>query len=263
MPSRTRSASREARVEVAGSDLVVGEDVVADERVEDRRQVFRPDGHAAARGPECLAVGGREEDERLGVVLDLATDRDEDRLVVADEADDVVARDVGRGDDGDLRPVERGVEVEGDEPGVGVGRADRRAEPGAGKDEVVGVLRLAGELVRALAAQRAAGARAAGSDLARADDERICRAPPGATGVVVRLGGVRIVMPFGSTLLGRDDSTETGRSAEVSRQARRADTERHRTSPHLRSVLWSSAHHRRLHGSPPIPSTAVSACNEY
>ncbi len=113
---------------------------------------------AAAGGAQRLAIRGGEEGERLGVVLDLATDRDEDRLVVADEADDVVAGDVGRGDDGDLRPVERGVEVDGDEAGVGVGRADRRAEPGAGEDEVVGVLRFARELRRALAAERGSAA---------------------------------------------------------------------------------------------------------
>ena len=86
------------------------------------------------------------------MVLDLATDRDEDGLVVADQADDVVARDVGRGDDGDLRPVERGVEVDGDEAGVGVGRSDRRPEPRAGEHQVVGVLGRARQLVGALAA---------------------------------------------------------------------------------------------------------------
>ena len=61
------------------------------------------------------AVGGGEQRQRLGVVLDLAADRDEDRLVGLDRADDVVAGDVGGGDDDDRRPVERRVEVEGDE----------------------------------------------------------------------------------------------------------------------------------------------------
>ena len=43
--------------------------------------------------------GGGEERQRLGVVLDLAAERHEDRLVRLDRADDVLAGDVGRGDD--------------------------------------------------------------------------------------------------------------------------------------------------------------------
>ena len=113
------------------------------------------------------------------MVLDLATDRDEDRLVVADEADDVVAGDVGRGDDGDLRPVERGVEVDRDEAGVGVGRADRRPEPGAGEHEVVGVLRLTRQFGRSFATQRGGATGTARGDLAAADDEGVRGAPTG------------------------------------------------------------------------------------
>ena len=52
-------------------------------------------------------------------MLDLAADRDEDRLVVADQADDVVAGDVGGRDDGDLRPVESRVEVDSRRTGRG------------------------------------------------------------------------------------------------------------------------------------------------
>ena len=170
---------REARVEVAGRDLVMGEDVVAYERVEDGGEFFRPHGDPAAGGPQRLAIGGGQEQERLCVVLDLAADRYEDRLIVADETDDVVAGDVPRGDDGDLRPVERGVEVDRDEPGVGVGRTDRRPEPGAGEHEIVGVLRLARKLVGALAAERGSAAGTARRDLATADDEGVRGAPAG------------------------------------------------------------------------------------
>ena len=109
-----------------------------------------------ARGAQGRLVGRGQERERLGVVLDLAADRDEDRLVGLDRADDVVARDVGRGDDDDRRPVEGRVEVERGEPRVRIGRADRRAEPGAREDQVVGVFRGAGQLGRTLAPQRAA-----------------------------------------------------------------------------------------------------------
>ena len=134
----------------------------------------------AARAARSVSRScGREERQRLGVVLDLAADRDQDGLVVADQADDVLAGDVGGGDDDDLRPVERRVEVERDEAGVGVGRADRRAEPRTGKDEVVGVLRLAGQLGGALAAERGGAAGAAGGDRAGGDDERL-GAPSGS-----------------------------------------------------------------------------------
>ena len=112
----------------------------------------------AARRAQGLAIRGRDERERLRVMLDLAADRHEDRLVVADQAHDVVAGDVGRRDDDDLRPVEGGIEIERDEAGMGVGRPDRRAEPGAREDEVVGVLRLAGELRGALPAERSGAA---------------------------------------------------------------------------------------------------------
>ncbi len=86
----------EALLEVSGVDLVVGEDVVADERVEDSGEGGRPDRDGVAGVAQGLAVGRGEEDERLGVMLDLSADRDEDRLVVADQADDVVAGNVVR-----------------------------------------------------------------------------------------------------------------------------------------------------------------------
>ena len=153
-----------------------------DERVEDRRERLGPDRDGVPRGAERRPVGRGEERERLGVVLDLATDRDEDRLVVLDRADDVVARDVGRGDDDDRRPVEGRVEVERDEAGVRVGRADRGPVPGAREDQVVGVLRGAGELGRALAAERGGAAGAAGRDRAGLDDDGVGRLGPASSG---------------------------------------------------------------------------------
>ncbi len=167
----------EADVQVAGRDLVVGEDVLADERIEDWRKLFRPDAHAASSRPQRFPVGGREQDQRLRVVLDLATDRDEHRLIVADEADDVVARNVVGGDDRDLRPVERRIELDGGEAGMGDRRTDRRPEPGAREDEVVGVLRGPGQLVRALAAERRRGPRSAEACLAGPNDKGVGGAP--------------------------------------------------------------------------------------
>ena len=52
------------------------------------------------------------------------------------------------------RPVEGRVELEAEQARVGLGGADRRAVPGAGEDEVVGVAGPAGQLVRPLAPQR-------------------------------------------------------------------------------------------------------------
>ncbi len=66
----------EAGRDVPRVDLVVREDVLALEGVEDRSERLSPDLHVATGGTELLAVGGGEEDERLGMVLDLATDRD-------------------------------------------------------------------------------------------------------------------------------------------------------------------------------------------
>ena len=113
------------------------------------------------------------------MVLDLAPDRDEDRLVLLDRADDVVAGDVGRGDDDDLRPVERRVEVERVEPRVRVGRSDRGPEPGAREDQVVGVLRGAGQLVGAFAPERRRAAGPAGSDRPGCDHDGAGRLGPG------------------------------------------------------------------------------------
>ena len=61
--------------------------------------------HGRERDGEGRSIGSGDERERLGVVADLAADRHEDRLVVVDEADDVVAGDVGGRRDDDAVPV--------------------------------------------------------------------------------------------------------------------------------------------------------------
>ena len=73
----------EARLHVAGSDLVVGEDVVRDKGIEDRLERFGPRPDRRNRGTQGRSVRGGNERERLGLVADLAALGDEDRLVVA------------------------------------------------------------------------------------------------------------------------------------------------------------------------------------
>jgi hypothetical protein len=158
---------------VARLDGVVRELAIGLERIEDGRQPLGAQAHVALRRVQRRAVGRGQQDARLGLVADLAADRDEDRLVAVDEADDVLARDVLGGDDHDPAPVERVVELHADEPRMWLGGADRGPEPRAGEDEVVGVLRRAGELRGPLAPQRPRAAR-----------------PPGATPLAGRTRGV-------------------------------------------------------------------------
>ncbi len=134
-----------------GFDRVLGERVVGLERVEDARQLRGPRQRPASRLAQGRLVGRGEQGQRFRVVLDLPTDRDEDRLVALDRADDVLARDVGRGHDHHLRPVEVGIELERIEGRVCVGRADGGAVPRPGDDDVVRVQSGAGELGPSLA----------------------------------------------------------------------------------------------------------------
>ncbi len=160
-PSMTRLASRERRGDVARLDLVVGEDALAQERVEDRRQRLGPNRYVGDGLVQEGAIRSRDQGDRLGVMANLRVDQD--RLVVLDRVDDVRAGDVGGGDDDHLRPVEAGVALDPEEAGVGLGRADRRAVPRPGEDQVVGVLGRAGQLGRTLATERpAAGCAARG-----------------------------------------------------------------------------------------------------
>ena len=149
------------------------------ERIEDRGEWRGPDGDGMARRAQDGAVRGGQQGQRFCMVLDLATDRDEDRLVGLDRADDVVAGDVGRGDDHDRRPVEARVEVEGGERRVRVGRADRRPVPGAREDQVVGVLGRTGQLGGPFAAERGSATGTSGRDRAGLDHDGAGRLGPG------------------------------------------------------------------------------------
>ena len=170
---------RERGIRIAALDGIRREHVLGCVGVEHRGQLGRPGPGPATRLAERRLVGRRDQGERLGVVEDLATDRHEDRLVVLDRADDVLAGDVVGGDDDDLRPIEGRIELEGLVGRVRVARADGRAVPGAGDDDVVRVQRSARELRGALAAQRHGGAGAARDRRAGWDDERVWDGRPG------------------------------------------------------------------------------------
>jgi len=168
----------EGRVRITGRQLVLGEQVIRDQRVEGRGEPLGHDAGGVACGSQRGPIRRSDQDQRLGMMLDLATDRDEDRLVGMDGADDVLARDVGGRDDHDLRPVERRVDLEGHERGVGIGRSDRRAMPGAGEDEIVGILRGTRELRRTFAPERRNAAGAPGTHRSRLDDDGVSRLGP-------------------------------------------------------------------------------------
>ena len=76
--------------------------VIGEERVEDRGQPLGAERDVPFGDPQQIAVRRGEQAHRFRLVLDLPAERDEDRLVVLDEADHVVAGDVVRGHDHDL-----------------------------------------------------------------------------------------------------------------------------------------------------------------
>ena len=166
-----------AGLHVALDELEVGELALGEQRIEDGRQPLGAERDVALGDAQQLAVGRGQQADRLGLVLDFPAQRDEDRLVVLDEADHVVARDVVGGDHHHLGPVEVRVQVDAPQPGMGLGGADGGPVPRAGKDEVVGVLGGAGELLRTLTAKRERGPRAARRNGA-----------PGSRGAVSRSG---------------------------------------------------------------------------
>ncbi len=168
------------RIDVSGDELVVGEDLLAQERVEDRLQRRRPKADVGASRAQGRPIRRRDEGDRLGLVADLAPDRDEDRLIVVDEAHDVRAGDVVGRDDDDRIPGEVVVEVDPVEPSPRLGRADGGPVPRPGEDEVIRVQGDPGELGRTLPAKGRDGRPAGRSDRGRADLRR------GATGACRR-----------------------------------------------------------------------------
>ena len=145
------------------------------ERLRPRRRTCRRG--RAERGP----VRRGDQRERLGVVLDLAADRHEDRLVRLIELTMFSPGMSAAVTTTTFDQSKAGIEVEGHEAGVRVGRADGAPVPGAREDEVVGVLRGAGELPGPLAPERGDGSGASGHDRAGLDDEGVRAARSGSS----------------------------------------------------------------------------------
>jgi len=163
----------EPRLQVAPPHLEVRDLLGRLERVEDRRQAFGADLEVLLRGSQRFAMRGSEEAQCLGLVADLAANRHQDRLVVADQADDVVAGDAGGGDHHHLAPVECLVQLYCEEVGVRLGGTNRGTVPGTGEDQVIRVHGEAGELGRSLAAEGTADDDAPRRGAPRRDLQRV------------------------------------------------------------------------------------------
>ena len=124
--------------------------------VEHRRAA--PRSAAAPRAPRRTPARGSAPRPARAArrVHDPAADRHQRRLIVLDQRDHVLARDVGRGDHRDRRPVERRIELDRLEHAVRDLRAHRRAVPRARRVEVVEVLRAPGDLRDAVDARHRA-----------------------------------------------------------------------------------------------------------
>ena len=135
---------------------------------EDRRQVLVLDD-AEPRGPARRVDRlGDDEEDRLAEELDLAGG--EDRIVVQDRPDVVLARNVRGGEDRD--DAGRGAhagEIHRPDAGVGAPRQPERGVQRAARfEDVVGVRRLARDVqMRAVVAHRLAGGAAGGGLLSR------------------------------------------------------------------------------------------------
>ncbi len=128
------------------------EEVGREQRIEHRRQLLDLHPNVQQRLFQLLAVGaGDERDRLLAVAHDFGS---EHRLVVLDEVDDVVARDVRRGDAHDVRPIERRVPDDGADLPVRHLRPHRPPPQLVRKGQVVEVPCAARHLVRAVLARR-------------------------------------------------------------------------------------------------------------
>ena len=141
---------RQARLDIAARDVVRGEGVVGLERVELGREGLGPDPNVVPGGAGSGTVHCGHERDRLGIVVDDICGQD--RLVVHHEADDVLARDVGRGQEDDVRPIEAWVTLDPEQAGVWLGGADGHPVPGAGKLKIVRVAGEPGDLRRGIPA---------------------------------------------------------------------------------------------------------------
>ncbi len=149
----------EAGVEVSLVDLERLAEGRGLERVEHRGQRLGPESDGVAGSQGERPPGSRDQCHGFCDVTDLVGDQR--RLVVHDQRDHVLARDVRRSDHDDARPVEGRVEVDPQQPRVRLGGTHGQAVPRPRDDEVVREARGARELVAPLPPERRASVRAA------------------------------------------------------------------------------------------------------
>ena len=158
-----------------------GEDVVGPLGVEDRRERLGHEPDPRAEPADGLPIRRGDERDRLGVVADLTPDRDEDRLVLLDRADEVLAGDVRRGDDDDLRPVRVGVQLDREEAAPGArwsGSSPRTTRRGRRGRRRTSRRRSASRDPRGGAGSRAPGRASWSPERRRARRLRTARVPP-------------------------------------------------------------------------------------
>src|SRR5882762_5423667 len=125
--------------------------------IKDRLQRLVLDGDRTLGGGQGLAVRSGNEEDRLLAVADLLGR--ERRLIVADQLNDVVARDVAGAHDRDLCKIEAGIVGDRADAPPGDARADRLAVPRAVDDEIVSVARAPRDLVASFAPRNGASNR--------------------------------------------------------------------------------------------------------
>src|SRR5258705_424732 len=119
--------------------------------IQNRLQRLVLDADRPLGGGQGRAVGSGDQQDRLLAMADFACRQG--GLIVADQLDDVITRDVLSGDDYDLRPVEAGIECDGAHTTPRDARSDSLAVPRPGDDEVVGVAGAPRHLVAPLPSQ--------------------------------------------------------------------------------------------------------------
>ena len=115
---------------------------------EDAGEFLILDVNSCDGGGQDGLVGMREQKDGFGLMVDVFGC--EAGVVLGEVDDGVFAGDVGGGDDGELGPVDGGVECDGSDAAAGDGGADGGSVPHAGQGNVVDILGAARDFGAAL-----------------------------------------------------------------------------------------------------------------